>query len=271
VRASTPPREKDTRFDVTFPDGQRFTPLRELRAEIEIPPGEERDVTLSGWLSDNPSLPEVRRRYGLEIEFTDKMLGLALAEMDRQGLLDNTLIIFTSDHGEAFGEHGHVGHVEQVFDESLHVPLLIVPPKGSPLRPLLEGQSDALVRLVDVVPTALDILGLAPMPGSMGRSLMEEGPRVHYSEARPGMGFDPLFALRDTRFLLIYNGARDQFSMFDLLTDPAEKTDVFAEQGGQRAEWQQLLKDIAAGKIGTTADSVGGEEMQERLGGLGYL
>jgi len=262
--------EERRRLDTEVTEGALFRPIKQTANVVQVDGDEAVEVELSGWISDNPKLKEAVRRYDLEVEYTDRMLGEVLDVLEHNGLMENTLVIFTSDHGEAFGEHGHVGHAEQLFDESLNVPLVMVPPADMPLRGLLEERSGELVRLVDIAPTALDLIGLPPMPGAVGRSLLEDADRVVYSEARPGEQFETVFALRDEEYLLLYSKDEDAFEMFDIQADPGQTEDVFAEAGSRRADWQGLLRDIAAGRVGSTAESVGGEDMAERLGALGY-
>jgi arylsulfatase A-like enzyme len=68
--------------------------------------------------------------YDSCIAYVDRQLGLLLDEMERRGLLENTLVIVTSDHGEQIGEHGKIAHAASVYREEVHVPLLLIPPAG---------------------------------------------------------------------------------------------------------------------------------------------
>jgi hypothetical protein len=72
-----------------------------------------------------PALEFLRGRYRGEIRFVDEQLALLFAELARRGLLDRTLVIVTGDHGEEFGEHRWFGHGSQLYEESIHVPLLL--------------------------------------------------------------------------------------------------------------------------------------------------
>lgn len=94
--------------------------------------------------------------YDGAIRHTDRYLGEFFKGLKDRGLYDNTLIIFTSDHGEEFGEHGILGH-NQLFKELLHVPLIVKPPKSGGAR------YTETVRLVDLMPTVLDYIGI-PFP-----------------------------------------------------------------------------------------------------------
>ena len=97
------------------------------------------------------------------IAFLDEQLGKLLDELQRQGLLDNTLVIITSDHGEAFGDHRFFGHGNSLYLDEIGVPLVILSP-GAPAGRVVVGP----VSLRDLPATVLDQLGLAdgsPFPG----------------------------------------------------------------------------------------------------------
>jgi arylsulfatase A-like enzyme len=105
--------------------------------------------------------------YDGELRFTDHNVERILSTLEDAGRLDNTLIVLVSDHGEAFAEHGMLGHKHSLHEEELHVPLILRFP----------GQIEAgkrvaeVVSLVDVAPTILDFCDLPELEGMWGRSL----------------------------------------------------------------------------------------------------
>src|SRR5262249_8714844 len=104
-----------------------------------------------------------RDGYDNCIAFLDEQLGRLLGELRGQGLLDNTVVIITSDHGEAFGDHGHFGHGSSLHLDSTCVPLVILAP-GAPAGRVV----DSPVSLRDLPATVVDQLGLragSPFPG----------------------------------------------------------------------------------------------------------
>ena len=107
--------------------------------------------------------------YDGEIRYTDEHIGRALGRLQAAGRLDDTLVVFTSDHGEEFGEHGRFGHNKTLFEESIEVPLIVRWPSRVPAGAVV----DDLVSLVDLAPTVLDLVGLAPEPEHWGRSLAD--------------------------------------------------------------------------------------------------
>lgn len=109
--------------------------------------------------SSAAALPELRRLYASEIRYTDAMLGKLLQRLRRRGLLQNTLLVITADHGESLGEHGcYYQHGESVFQPEMHVPLLFHLPGRVP-----EGRRVHLpVSTADIMPTILSVVGVQP-------------------------------------------------------------------------------------------------------------
>jgi arylsulfatase A-like enzyme len=139
-----PPAPFDTLWGPTLPDrdpwmatGRQYSE-RELQAEIDA--------------------------YDGAITFLDHRLGLLLDQLDRRGILDNTIVIVSSDHGEEFGEHGVYTHGHSMYDGVLHVPLLIRWPAGVPAG----RRAPAFVSIRDVPATLHDLLEFksAAMPGA---------------------------------------------------------------------------------------------------------
>lgn len=116
------------------------------------------------------------RAYDQEIRYTDKFVGALLDTLQKQKLLEKTIIILTSDHGEEFGEHGILGfHSYSLYDELIRVPLLFYFPGSRP------GTVDVPVSLMDIGPTLLDILSLPASPDFQGtplRPLLSLPPRA---------------------------------------------------------------------------------------------
>lgn len=121
------------------------------------------------------SPPEFRKRFGsgseeayeAAIAYQDDRLGILLDELAERGILDNTIVVVTSDHGELFGEHGLFGHASNLYLPVLHVPLLIRFPDGVHAGKRVGTE----VSLRDVAATVLDLAGLQPSPAFPGVSL----------------------------------------------------------------------------------------------------
>jgi arylsulfatase A-like enzyme len=108
--------------------------------------------------------------YDNSILWTDGVLGVFLDHLAAEGYLENTLIVVTSDHGEAFRERGLEGHARRVYRETTEVPLAI----SFPFRLEPGLQVEARSRNIDVWPTILDLIGLEPSTNSAGRSLVPD-------------------------------------------------------------------------------------------------
>lgn len=219
------------------------------------------------------------RLYEEALVYTDAQIGRLLDYLREAGLMDSTIIVVASDHGEEFLEHGRWGHWEDnLFDEVLKVPLIIRLPQFDQAQ-VLERQ----VRLLDLMPTLLDLSG-CPVPDNL------EGISLRPLWAGNGSAYDADFAIsemwRDTwhiiavrtkAFKYIWDSKQpDKPLLFNLVTDPGETINVahlFPEVVADlhphvEARRQRLLE--------TRPDHMTGEpdfdgQLMERLRGLGYV
>jgi arylsulfatase A-like enzyme len=105
--------------------------------------------------------------YDNSIAYEDYLLGKFLNEMKRSGQLNNTMIIFTSDHGESLKDHNKIGHVDSYYTETISVPLMVYVPKGmasDQQRKVLAKNTKSLAATIDVIPTILDLMGWGKNP-----------------------------------------------------------------------------------------------------------
>lgn len=256
---------------VDFKEGALGKPADRIVAEFTLEDAETIDFEI--WLADKLEPRDVPGRYRQEVARADAAVGDVIAKLKQRGLWDNSLVIFTSDHGEAIGENGRIGHVQTLFDDQIHVPLIIKPPSGEPwgaLRDALKDRRGDIVRHIDLVPTILDILNLAPLPDQMGTSLLVDKERMALSETHKPEANRDSYACRDAEYKLIYYPETQHFQMYAVQSDPREQRDVFATKGDERLEWQELLRTVAA-----RWDQFGTIEVDEsetaRLEAMGYL
>ncbi|MDE0884342.1 MAG: sulfatase [Myxococcota bacterium] len=156
--------------------------------------------------------------YDNSIHWEDRLVGSLVADLDRRGLREKTLIVLASDHGEAFGEHGREGHARDVYSEVVTTPLII----SFPFRLAEPLVVDAVSENVDLWPTLLDLLGLPPIEGANGRSLvpeiqasiageeLESAPRyahIDQSWGRKDEDPQPMVAVTEGPYRLIYREA----------------------------------------------------------------
>jgi choline-sulfatase len=163
--------------------------------------------------------------YDGEISYHDVHFAAIMAGLEKRGLADDTLVVLTADHGEEFWDHGSVGHGHSVFDELLHVPLLVrlpgVTQRGATVA--------ADVGLVDVAPTILDALGQVPPEGMAGRSFLPEllgdaadAPRASVSGFMGGWR-----TISRGSFKLVQSGV-DHYWLYNTALDPGETQNIAA-------------------------------------------
>lgn len=262
--------EDGRRLEVERPD--RWKPAKEARIAVERGDRPSASCELRVWVADVPSWAENRRRYALEVAHADRYVGELLAELERLGLYRDTLVVFTSDHGESLGEHGHFGHVENLSDGLIRVPLIVKLPAGDPREPALRAAAAGLVSHIDLVPTVLEALGLPPLPGQRGRSLFAPHPAVHVAQTSRPEARRTQLAFRDERFKMVYFPDEERFELYDLVADPGELCDVFAARQGERPSWPALLREAHQGMRAPASDLPEAERArrEELLKALGY-
>jgi choline-sulfatase len=214
--------------------------------------------------------------YDAEIAGVDHQIERIVDTLRSRGVLDNTLLIVTADHGESLGEHGEMTHAIFVYDATLHVPLIIRYPRL--FNPVTYG---APVRSVDIMPTVLDALGLPQNKASDGRSLLaafrgkESAPQLpQYSESllsEVGFGMAPLFAVRDGGYKYI-RAPRPE--LYDLRADPNELNNLFSKlprvASRLDAELTAIMNDSSRHPVKASASPMT-RETEESLQALGYL
>jgi arylsulfatase A-like enzyme len=151
--------------------------------------------------------------YDSEIRYLDRSLEDLFAYLKREGLYEETLIVFTSDHGEAFGEHGEWMHGRSLHRNQLHVPLMIKLPRPDQQH----RQVDTPVQLIDVAPTLCAYLDIRCSATTNDRNILEHT----YSETFTLWNF--WIAVRDGSWKLIYHTTTGEAQLYDLASDPAEQ------------------------------------------------
>ena len=217
----------------------------------------------------------MRANYFGEVQAADAALGRALDALRKAGRLDRTLVLVTSDHGEEFHEHGGWTHGQSLYEELVRVPLVIRAPKGGPGA---GRRVDAPVSLVDLLPTILDLAGVASSAKPSGRSL---APLLRGEKATP----EPCFAEIESgpvgaRAVFLGNRALIEsrksgqviLQDFDLAADPGQARALAPEAPG-RAEMEAELRrgfermgERALGRESRPMD----EETKRALEGIGY-
>ncbi|MEE8171121.1 MAG: sulfatase, partial [Phycisphaerae bacterium] len=237
----------------------------------------------------------VEAQYDGEIRFTDDTLGRVFARMKELGLWDDTVVILTSDHGEEFFDHGEKGHKNNLYVESVHVPLIIKP--AGEVRPRRDPR---MASLVDVYPTVCEMAGVTDrVPLNHGRSLLaaDAGRPIFFeltttwymsnrATKERWIESDQWLAVREGQFRMIGVQTRqtkkkqrkDNWQLFDVFADPREMKPlsgpahdaILARLKSQVLEWEKRMKQLGKtlGKRGQ-ADLTPSEI--RRLKEMGYL
>ena len=216
------------------------------------------------------------RPYAGEVAWTDELVGRLEEALERQGVVDETLLVVTSDHGEGLGEHGETLHGFFAYQSTLAVPLLLRGP-GVNAGARLEQP----VGLVDLYPTVLDLLGVMPPEGAAvtGRSLAgalaggeEPAPAPIYAESLVPLrqfGWSDLRVVRQGPYKYI-QAPRPE--LYDLEADPSESRNLADEERRQvRAAVDALTVILDAERAAEPAEGAPDPELLERLGALGYI
>jgi choline-sulfatase len=211
--------------------------------------------------------------YDGEIAYADEIVGRVVRYLKSHQLYDRSTVIVLSDHGEGLGDHGEQEHGLFVYDEAIHVPLIVKQESN-----VGAGRRVAdVVQHIDLVPTILDLVK-APGPGGLrGRSLKPvlEGTGTLtelpvYSEAlyaRYHFGWSELTALTADRYRYI-KAPREE--LYDLRRDAGERVNIAVERAAARLALRGALDRLAAGSM-IQAPSPVPAEARERLQALGYV
>ncbi len=204
-----PPEPYDTMFD---PDYEGRITGRDFFYDPEI----------------NAAMPERDKQhiialYDGEIAWTDFIVGKIKADLEARGLLANTIIVITSDHGTELFDHGHKGHRSQLYEEQIHIPLVIHYP-GTVRR----GKHAGLTRMIDLGPTLRELANLPAVGTSLGESLAPIARGEIESRRAPPAVSELMSVGRNLRSVrtetdkVIHNATADRYWWFDLVVDGDE-------------------------------------------------
>ena len=215
---------------------------------------------------------ESGKNYEGELRYVDQVIGKVWDYLAAHDLVKHSLIVFTSDHGEALGDHGETTHGFFIYQSTLRVPVIIHWPDGSAPRP---QRVDTPVSLLDLSPTILDAVRI-PLPHAMeGKSMLAASalPNDVFSESQyPArhFGASALSSLRRGRYKYI-EAPRPEF--YDLAKDPGESMNLYADRSALALAYHEKLEQlrkVSEPRSPRTANALS-PEVIERLHALGYL
>jgi arylsulfatase A-like enzyme len=219
VPEGNPPSGMSRRFAV---------PVVEARSGLFIPDREQRQ-----W---------IRGLYDGESRYTDRSIGRLIEELKRLGMYDDTLIVLTADHGEELWEHDSFEHGHSLYDELLHVPLIVRPPGGGGGRRVATP-----VSTVGLVPTMLELCGLPwkpedfSSPPLLGAAADKAGPQPLFAGGLLSLENRSCVVWEDLK--LIRRAVTGREELFDLARDPAELHSLPPESSERTPELRKLLEE----------------------------
>jgi arylsulfatase A-like enzyme len=269
-------------FQVHHPYEPAAATLRELepRYDGSLPPAISIEL-LAAANEGRLALDDADRRhivaaYDAEIREMDAGLGGLLDALSRRGLLDRSVLVFTSDHGEELGEHGFMGwHSHTLYEELLRVPLVVRMPGGR----TAPGRVAEPVQLVDLAPTLLAATAV-PVPdryeGLSLLPLLGSPAGDEAADLRRRLRARPLVALAENEILRLeailagrWKLAGEQ--LFDLQRDPGERVDLAVPGKERVVHLRALLAESTAGSPPPSAPVTPNAETESALRALGYV
>jgi arylsulfatase A-like enzyme len=234
--------------------------------------------------------------YDGDLAYTDERLGILFELLERHGVLDDTIVLITSDHGEEFWEHGTWRHGQNLYDTLLHVPLVVwLPPDlrarfapAFPAGAATPAVIDDQVGLIDLVPTIFELLEMPPPEGLQGRSVLPLL-RGETLPERPLMA-ENLYMMKVQKYSLrtgehkLITARPDrktprrllesvETELFDLRQDPGEVLNIAADYSRLVEELRALVAGIAEGGTldETSEPATDDAALRKELEALGYI
>ncbi len=292
-----PPAEFEQRFAnpaETEQFNRDYAKLRDIRAYGGGATVNRAEIRAKG-IDPEAFLRRAVDRYDGEIAHNDRSIEALTGKFKDLGILDNTLVIVASDHGEEFWEHGLGAHGHSLYSELIHAALLMWNPK---LIPQGRRVPDT-VQLIDILPTVLDLLGLKPAEGAEGRSLAPLLRGGHLNKALPAMStklalptakpggavpenLTDTIARVETDWKLIYRtqpvrARLKQVELYDRRSDRADRNDVAGQHPDEAnrmkseiLKWLEQEKAVKS-RLGQSGARPLDNATLERLRSLGYL
>ncbi|RMF94771.1 MAG: tetratricopeptide repeat protein [Candidatus Schekmanbacteria bacterium] len=210
-----------------------------------------------------------------EVAYTDMCIGMIIKELKKLDLYDDTLFVITADHGESLGEHGEQTHGIFIYDGTIHVPLIIRDPTSS-----IRGKKiDTQVRLVDIFPTVLELMGIDYKGETDGVSVagffegkeVDENPSYCEAEIPKSFYWNALKGIRFDGWKYIFGKNKELYNLKD---DPSERINLIEKESSKAKQLFTILKRIVANKRTFKKESnikPLDEETIEKLKALGYF
>jgi arylsulfatase A-like enzyme len=259
---------------------------RDYQGEVTGSFKDIRPYTLGFLKIPDENLRHLTALYDGEIRYADEQIGRLFQKLKELDIYDDMLIIVTADHGEEFWDHGGLSHRYTVYQEVVHVPLIIHLPRITAEAPPPGSRVSELVRYTDIPPTILDVAGLPPFESFEGASLLIHKPggagwgdasvmsrTVYYNKY-----FKVCVVSKGVKYLQSFHPEERYEALYDLSLDPAEKNNLIDKEMELTHAMKQTLYSLIREQRGRRAEiSVEGStffmdgRIKDKLRSLGYL
>ena len=216
--------------------------------------------------------------YDAEISAVDESCGKLFRFLKANGLYDKSILVVLSDHGEEFLDHGGFEHGHTLYDELINIPLMIKMPSSIRAGEIISYQ----VRLIDIMPTLLEILDMDIPESFQGESLLRLIKKGRANEIWPAFSEethwgDELKAVRESCYKFITNDSLDAFQLYNLCSDPGEKNDLANMEKEKAREMRKRIIRWMRSNLGRVRKMRGEQSVdldkktRENLRSLGYI
>jgi len=266
-------QEPHSPFDFPIEDATHFSPARFTPPKVGPEDAWQVPLIFRDLAAEEKA--GIIAAYYTSVRYLDRNMGRVLAHLDKLGLADNTLVVYTADHGYSLGHHGrfekHCG-----YDPALHVPLIFRQPRRLPAGKRVTG----LTEHIDLAPTLCDLLQVDPMPTFHGRSMTPASPRTRRHVIAQYLENEEAF-VRTPEWKYIYGTGRRKRTdgyetanptpgpyerLFSLQRDPGEFTDLSA----RRPEVVRQMQDLWLARMRATHPEAGQEPNGSRENAMAF-
>jgi len=248
------------------------------RNDITVPLLDEREWNACGGIPRYINLDGINvldyyiAHYDGAITFVDNAIGELIGYLNKLNIASRTAIIITADHGEGFGEHNYFGHDRCLYEEIIHIPLIV----SIPWKRFVENKIPALVENIDVAPTILDIMGIKKPAIFRGETLLPliehrvavRKKKTAFSSTAHGLS---AVSLQDGAWKLIRY--ENRYELYNLNSDPLEHSNVVDRYPAKLGTLKKSLEDIENNYNVASDENVGrlNSNELETLRSLGYV
>jgi len=221
---------------------------------------------------DGEDIRKITALYDAEISYVDEAFGRFIQELKLSGVFDRSVIILTADHGDELFDHGQIDHIRTVYQELIHVPLIIKIPGAAPER--IQGWMES----IDIMPTILELIGL-DCPAVQGESMLKainKGKMLRTYAFSEGGKKGSIKALLSREWKYIYDTSTQTEELYHLLKDPAESQNLVRDyqrvRENMRTHLQRILSanaELSKNYVQRTVDL--DKDLKRKLRSLGYL